>query len=122
MLTSSCPGIGINVNHLSFEPGLRTPATSLRIESNGRAQSREDLVVNLFEAIDTFCAMLGSQGPASILRAFTSASSYVVNRRVLIEESGSSGTTSGLDENGFLMIRYESGQTQRLAAGGIRPI
>ena len=51
-------GIGINVNHSSFEPGLRTPATSLRMESAGRAQSREDLLVNLLEAIDTFCSML----------------------------------------------------------------
>lgn len=123
-LTEKCiiAGIGINVNHLSFEPGLRTPATSLRLESDGRRQSREDLVVNLLEAIDAFCSMLESQGPAAILRAFTAASSYVVNRRVVVEENGSSGTTSGLDENGFLMIRYESGQVRRLAAGGIRPL
>lgn len=114
-------GIGINVNHSSFEPGLRTPATSLRIESAGRAQSREDLLVNLLEAIDVFCSMLASQGPASILRAFASASSYTMNRRVVVEESGYKGTTCGLDENGFLLIRYDSGQTHRLATGGVRP-
>ena len=114
-------GIGINVNHSSFETGLRTPATSLRIESAGRAQSRENLLVKLLESIDTFCSMLASEGPGAILRAFTSASSYAMNRRVVVEESGSAGTTCGLDENGFLLIRYDSGQTQRLAAGGVRP-
>jgi BirA family biotin operon repressor/biotin-[acetyl-CoA-carboxylase] ligase len=122
-LLESCivAGIGINVNHSSFEPGLRTPATSLRLESGGRAQSREDLLVNLLEAIDTFCSMLASQGPGSILRAFASASSYAMNRRVVVDESGFKGTTCGLDENGFLLIRYDSGQTHRLAAGGVRP-
>jgi len=114
-------GIGINVNHSSFESGLRTPATSLRMESAGRLQSREDLLVNLLEAIDIFCAMLASQGPGSILRAFASASSYTMNRRVVVEESGCKGTTCGLDENGFLLIRYDSGKTHRLAAGGVRP-
>jgi BirA family transcriptional regulator, biotin operon repressor / biotin---[acetyl-CoA-carboxylase] ligase len=114
-------GVGINVNHSSFEPGLRSPATSLRIESAGRPQSREALLVHLLEAIDVFCAMLASQGPGSILRAFASASSYAMNRRVIVEENGSKGTTCGLDENGFLLIRYDSGHTERLAAGGVRP-
>jgi biotin-(acetyl-CoA carboxylase) ligase len=114
-------GIGININHSSFEPGLRTPATSLRLESAGRAQSREDLLINLLDAIDTFCSTLRSQGPGAILRAFASASSYTMNRRVVVEESGCKGTTCGLDENGFLLIRYDSGQTHRLAAGGVRP-
>jgi BirA family biotin operon repressor/biotin-[acetyl-CoA-carboxylase] ligase len=114
-------GIGINVNHSSFEPGLRTPATSLRIESGGRPQSREDLLANLLEAIDAFCSMLASEGPGSILRAFASASSYAMNRRVVVEENGVKGTTCGLDENGFLLIRNDSGQIHRLAAGGVRP-
>lgn len=114
-------GIGVNVNHAVFEPGLRTPATSLRIESGGGPQSREDLLVNLLEAIDAFCSMLASQGAGSILRAFASASSYAMNRRVVVEENGSKGTTCGLDENGFLLIRYDSGHTHRLAAGGVRP-
>lgn len=122
-LLESCiiAGIGINVNHSSFESGLRTPATSLRIESGGRLQSREDLLANLLEAIDAFCSMLASEGPGSILRAFASASSYAMNRRVVVEENGFKGTTCGLDENGFLLIRYDSGQTHRLAAGGVRP-
>ena len=114
-------GIGINVNQLGFPNDLRTPATSLRVESNGRPQSREKVIVQLLESVDAFCEKLDEEGVAEILRAFSAASSYARNRRVLVEESGARGTTSGLDENGFLLIRYDDGQTQRLAAGGVRP-
>jgi hypothetical protein len=40
---------------------------------------------------------------------------------VIVEESGAHGTTNGLDENGFLLIRFDDGQMQRLATGGVRP-
>lgn len=122
-LTDNCivAGIGINVNHPSFPSDLRTPATSLLMESKGREQSREEIIVNLLASLDTFCEMLIVRGKDAILRAFTAASSYAVNRRVVIEESGSKGVTNGLDENGFLLVRFDSGQIQRLAAGGVRP-
>jgi BirA family transcriptional regulator, biotin operon repressor / biotin---[acetyl-CoA-carboxylase] ligase len=114
-------GIGINVNHTSLPNDLRTPATSLRIESGGRIQSREDLIVNLLESVDGFCSMLVTQGPGSILRAFSSSSSYAIHRRVVIEESGVKGVTEGLDENGFLLVRSDTGNLERIAAGGVRP-
>jgi BirA family biotin operon repressor/biotin-[acetyl-CoA-carboxylase] ligase len=113
-------GIGINVNQLAFPNDLRTPATSLRMESSGRPQSREQVIVQLLESMDLFCEKLENEGVAEILRAFSAASSYARNRRVIVEESGAWGTTSGLDENGFLLIRFDDGQTQRLATGGVR--
>lgn len=114
-------GIGINVNQTSLTGNLRTPATSLRIESSGRVQSREEIAANLLESLDTFCSMLAIQGNQSILRAFSSASSYAMNRRVIVEENGSKGVTVGLDDNGFLLVRSDSGHIERLAAGGVRP-
>lgn len=114
-------GIGINVNQLGFPNDLRTPATSLRMECNGREQSREDLVVHLLESVDNFCAKLSSEGINGVVRAFSAASSYARHRRVIVEESGAHGVTTGLDENGFLLIRFDNGQTQRLATGGVRP-
>ncbi len=122
-LTEGCviAGIGINANQTSFPADLRTPATSLRIESGGREQSREALIVRLLESIDTFCWMLESVGPESILRAFTSASSYALHRRVVIEETGEKGTTAGLDESGFLLVYLDRGKLERVAAGGVRP-
>lgn len=114
-------GIGINVNQDHFETNLRTPATSLRLESNGYPQSREIIVAHLLQSLDEFCGMLASEGKLTILRAFTAASSYAVNRRVVIEENGCEGLTAGLDDNGFLLIRNDSGQVQRVASGGVRP-
>lgn len=114
-------GIGINVNQLSFPPDLRTPATSLRMELNGREQRREPIVSQLLASVEHFCERLENEGVMGILQAFSAASSYARHRRVIVEESGASGTTTGLDENGFLLIRFDDGQTQRLATGGVRP-
>ena len=113
-------GIGINVNQTSFPADLRTPATSLRIESVGQMQSREDIIINLIESVDTFSSMLATEGPECIVRAFTSASSYALDRRVLIEEDGRRGITAGLDEDGFLLVRFDNGRMERVAAGGVR--
>jgi BirA family biotin operon repressor/biotin-[acetyl-CoA-carboxylase] ligase len=114
-------GIGINVNQSVLPPGLRTPATSLRLESDGRVQSREDVIVNLLESLDVFCSMLRTEGIGGILRVFSSASSYVINRRVIIEESGAKGVTAGLDENGFLLVQSDAGSIERVSTGGVRP-
>jgi BirA family biotin operon repressor/biotin-[acetyl-CoA-carboxylase] ligase len=114
-------GIGINTNQTSFPPGLRTPATSLLIESGGREQSRVSVIIHLLEAIDNFVGVLQNSGPQAILRAFTSASSYVLHRRVVLDDTGEKGVTAGLDENGFLLVNLDRGKLERVAAGGVRP-
>jgi BirA family biotin operon repressor/biotin-[acetyl-CoA-carboxylase] ligase len=114
-------GIGINVNQEHFETNLRTPATSLRLESNGQPQCREMILAQLLESLDVFCRMFTENGKESILRAFAAASSYVANRRVTVEETGCRGMTAGLDEDGFLLIREDSGRIRRVASGGVRP-
>lgn len=114
-------GIGINVNQASFPDGLRTPATSLLLKSGGRAHSREDILVHLLAALDSYCSLLIEEGPPSILRSFTAASSYALHRRVKIEESATEGVTAGLDGNGFLLLRLDNGRLERITSGGIRP-
>jgi BirA family biotin operon repressor/biotin-[acetyl-CoA-carboxylase] ligase len=114
-------GIGINVNQSDFPSDLRTPATSLAIESHGRPPSREAVVIALLESLDTFGSMLAAHGAAAILRAFTAASSYALQRRVVIEDTGERGLTAGLDENGFLLVHVDSGNIHRVVAGGVRP-
>lgn len=114
-------GIGINVNNTAYPLDLRTPATSLLLSSEGRRQSREHLLIRLLESLDTFSSLLSGQGPEAILRAFAAASSYVMNRRVIVEENGSRGVTQGLDERGFLLVRSETGVTHRVSSGGVRP-
>lgn len=114
-------GIGINVNQTSFPADLRTSATSLSLESGGQVLGREQIIIDLLESVDSLCSMLEAKGSESILRAFMSASSYAVNRRVIVEENGTRGITAGLDAKGFLLVRSDSGRTETIAAGGIRP-
>lgn len=114
-------GIGINVNQTEFEEGLRTPATSLRLET-GSTQSREDVLIALLQHIDSCCQLLHTQGTNAIVRAFSAISSYVNGRRVTVEDDGGQGVTAGLDEHGFLLLRDSDGHLQRLSAGGVRAV
>ena len=63
-------GIGINVNQLGFPSDLRTPATSLRMESNGREQSREPLIIQLLESLEIFCEKLGAKASKEFCSPF----------------------------------------------------
>jgi BirA family biotin operon repressor/biotin-[acetyl-CoA-carboxylase] ligase len=114
-------GIGINVNHEELPADLRTPATSLRIASGGRMQVRETILLRLLESIDYFSDILLTNGTTAIVRAFAAASSYAVNRRVVLEETGRHGTTAGVDDSGFLLVQFDGGEVERIAAGGVRP-
>jgi BirA family biotin operon repressor/biotin-[acetyl-CoA-carboxylase] ligase len=106
-------GIGINVNQASLPDELRPIATSLLVAS-GSEWSRVDLAAALLKSLHREYRELieGTQARESILRRFTSASSYVRGKRVRIEENGDAafeGTTEGLDARGFLQVRTAEG-------------
>ena len=115
-------GIGINVNQTSFPPELRSFATSLRMAS-GQAHSRDRLLVELLASVDSFCTLLEKEGRAPILSMFSLASSFVYGRRVDVDlgESIVRGTTAGLNESGFLILRGDDGSENVIVAGGVRP-
>lgn len=115
-------GIGINVNHSSFPEELTGIATSLR-QASGRAHSRERLLMELLPAVDAYCDLLASAGRAAVIDAFARASSYVSGRRVCVEQEGGElrGTTGGLTDSGFLILRADDGRESVIVAGGVRP-
>jgi biotin-(acetyl-CoA carboxylase) ligase len=45
----------------------------------------------------------------------------VYGRRVRLEDTGETGTTDGLDNAGFLMLRKDDGRRITILAGGVRP-
>lgn len=112
-------GIGINVNQTQFAPELN--ATSLQIETK-QTHSREALLAELLTAIETYCELLSSKGRKPILDLFSQASSYVRGRRVTILDSPLAGTTAGLNEAGYLLVRDDAGKTHTIIAGGVRAV
>jgi BirA family biotin operon repressor/biotin-[acetyl-CoA-carboxylase] ligase len=115
-------GIGINVNHSRFPVELGGIATSLRLVS-GRVFSREQLLLKLLPSIDRYCALLETEGRGLILEMFSRASSYVSDRRVCVDQDGSTlrGTTGGLADSGFLILLGDDGRKNLIVAGGVRP-
>lgn len=115
-------GIGINVNHGEFPSELSGIATSLRI-AGGRMYSRERLLIDLLSSVESFCTLLEKEGREPILKMFTCMSSYVYGCRVNVDLADSvvRGTTAGLNEAGFLILRGEDGKENIIVAGGVRP-
>jgi len=114
-------GIGINVNHEQFPSTLSEEATSLRIET-GSEQSRESILIGLLPAVDRYVAILEERGPAAILDMFSRRSSYASGKRVIVLQGDSvlRGTTAGLNDAGFLVIRKDDGSDEIILAGGVR--
>jgi BirA family biotin operon repressor/biotin-[acetyl-CoA-carboxylase] ligase len=115
-------GIGINVNHIGFPQELDEVATSLRL-AGSRIYSRERLLVDLVLSVDSFCTLLEKEGRDPILKMFSRTSSYVYGRRVDVDLANSAvrGTTAGLNEAGFLILRGDDGKENVIVAGGVRP-
>jgi BirA family biotin operon repressor/biotin-[acetyl-CoA-carboxylase] ligase len=103
-------GIGINVNQASFPKELA--ATSLRL-TTGSEWSRVEVTAALLKLLDREYRNLVENSGAreDILKRFAKRSSWVRGKQVRIEENGSAfeGTTEGLDERGFLLVRTPSG-------------
>jgi len=113
-------GIGINVNQASFPKELL--ATSLRL-ATGSEWSRVELVGALLKSLDREYRHLTGNATAkeAILQRFAENSSWVLGKRVRIEENGSAfeGTTEGLDPRGFLQVRTPYG-VQTILSGTVR--
>lgn len=113
-------GIGINVHQRSFESELSTPATSLDLES-GCLISRQALLIALLESLqhETW-GLHDSAVVADIPSRVALASTWLRNRRVEVHgPQACVGITSGLDSNGFLLVRTADGVIT-VQTGGIR--
>jgi BirA family biotin operon repressor/biotin-[acetyl-CoA-carboxylase] ligase len=113
-------GIGINVNQASFPRELG--ATSLRL-TTGSEWSRVEVAAALLKSLDReYRNLVENPGArADILRRFSASSSWVRGKKVRIEENGAAfeGTTEGLDDRGFLLLRTPHG-LQAVLSGTVR--
>lgn len=119
-------GVGINVNHIEFPTELKELATSLRIQS-GRKFLREQILAAFLGHLETELAGLdkayrGTENGPDIMRRFAEASSWAVGKRVKVGEAeGYTGTTRGLDSQGFLLVEDDDGLVRTVLSGGVRP-
>jgi len=104
-------GIGLNVNQKSFPEDIREQATSLYLESRTPC-SRVELAGALLKSLDREYRVLVKEPEAreSILHRFQEHSSWTNGCAVRIEDEESfTGTTEGLDAQGFLQVRTPQG-------------
>ncbi len=122
-------GIGININQQEFPQELSGLATSLAIET-GRSWQRSKLLAGLLKSLDgEYRMLLGELTPERaparpiwLLQRLRESSSYIQGKPVHVsEEGGYDGTTAGLDERGFLLVRTPTG-VRRVISGGVREL
>jgi BirA family biotin operon repressor/biotin-[acetyl-CoA-carboxylase] ligase len=116
-------GIGVNVNHSEMPAGLKSIATSLRIESQ-RSWSRVQIFVALLRELERYYHLLLEKGNAAIAERWAAASTYANGKRIRIvtAETDSLATTAGLDPSGVLRVRYDDGREEALVAGEIAEV
>ena len=113
-------GIGINVHQRSFHPALATPATSLALAC-GRPVSRQALLVALLKSLEHEAQIVCDEESARMLPArIEQRSTWLRGRRVEVHgPQACTGTTAGLDANGFLRVQTARGLVT-VQTGGIR--
>jgi BirA family biotin operon repressor/biotin-[acetyl-CoA-carboxylase] ligase len=120
LLHAAVAGIGINVHQQSFPHGLATPATSLDVAAGHRV-SRQALLAPLLCALGREAEALADPELAKQIPArVEAASSWVRGRKVEVHgPQACTGTTAGLDANGFLRVATAAGLVT-VQTGGIR--
>jgi BirA family biotin operon repressor/biotin-[acetyl-CoA-carboxylase] ligase len=141
MLRYAIIGIGINLNHTAFPPDLDPIATSLLRElpqpalglgAPGLASEtwvssepipREPLAAAILRALDAEIKALTSnlEPGTSNLSAY---STWITGKQVRVEPRdgapGYTGTTAGLNPQGFLLVNGDDGILHTVLSGGLR--
>jgi len=117
-------GIGINLHSRNFTPDLSKIATSVEQETLQKPD-REDLINSLTHFFAYFYSIFQSDnGPRTIRDEWAKRSSYFDGKivRVNLGNNELLGTTCGLDKNGALKIKTQSGETKVIRAGDVESI
>jgi BirA family biotin operon repressor/biotin-[acetyl-CoA-carboxylase] ligase len=129
MLRFAVIGIGVNLNHRAFPPEIDSIATSIRRELPQPSQPlrREPLAAAILKALEEEIKLLARTWHESgdyLARDLTRFSSWVEGKRVLVESRDGSdsytGTTAGLDAQGFLRVTGDDGAERVIVSGGLR--
>ena len=108
-------GIGLNVNQSAFPPDLAEIAASLKIET-GSEHPKDALADRIIAESLRYVALTKQE----ILSRFERNSTWPKGKAVEVD-GHIRGTTAGLDENGFLLVRTPE-KLETIIAGGVRTL
>jgi len=114
-------GIGVNLKSSNFPAEIADIATSLEAET-GNEIKKSELLNSLTRFLDYFYEQLQSENGAKIIvEEWTRRSSYALGKavKVKLENESIFGTTDGLEENGALRVKTDSGEIRIVQAGDV---
>ena len=130
MLRHAVVGIGINLNHRKFPPLLDSIATSLRRELPQPAAPlrREPLIAAILRALSAEMRALATGRQQEGNEDPSRYSSWIIGKRVRVEarprdhQAAFTGTTRGLNPQGFLQVLGDDGQLRTILSGGLHEL
>lgn len=113
-------GVGINANHSREDLAGVPAATSLRIETGGEV-SRPAIARAFLQSLDAQYTLLRGERYAEIIDRWLDASATVGRRLRVASLSGErwEGVATGLDDDGCLLLRLDTGMTRRVTGGDV---
>lgn len=119
--TAVIVGIGINLKSSNFPLEIADIATSVEAEIENNV-SRDELLNSLTRLINYFYERLQNENGAKIIvEEWTRRSTYAFGKdvKVTLENETVFGTTDGLEENGALRVKTDSGEIRIIQAGDV---
>jgi len=110
-------GIGVNVNTTAFPPELAERATSLGA-ALGRPVDRAGVLAAVLAAFEPLYDEFERAGPAAAVAAFTAYAALPERCRI---DDRLQGIALGVDPDGALRLRDDSGQIHRVISGEVQP-
>ncbi len=114
-------GIGINLTSENFPPELEEIAASIESET-GKKPNAEDIIQNLTKQFTRFYDIFsGENGTEKIREEWAKNSSYFFGKavRVVLENETIFGKTCGIEENGALRVKTDTGEIKIVQAGDV---
>ncbi len=117
-------GIGINLKSSNFLPEIAETATSIESETL-KTPNAENLLQKMTFYLAQNCDLLyGANGAEKIRDEWTRRSSYAFGKsvKVVLENETIHGITRGIEENGALRVRQDSGEIRTVHAGDVEQL
>jgi BirA family transcriptional regulator, biotin operon repressor / biotin---[acetyl-CoA-carboxylase] ligase len=112
-------GIGINLNQSTFPEEIQGIATSIKLET-GNTLNRADLVLSLLENLDREYEEFLQEKKAHLLQRWTEKTD-MFGKNMTVYQKGKSltGTATGLDHEGRLILQASDGEQHVFDSGEV---